>query len=541
MPNIHDTPQPFQMPPHVDHFQMIMMASTDAIYVKDLNLRYTIINPSGAQYFSRSPEEIIGKTDIDLFGEEVGQEIRDIDLYVMMQSAPFTYESTRDYTIGRRTVHTTKIPYRGADGEMVGLIGISRDITERKAMEESLLESEERFRQMFELSPDGIVVLDSESREILDCNSAYCEMNGYSHEELIGQSIDILRHDDLTQEQLDVISATGFNINEHAPTSESYTKLMREMGFLKFVTFHTRKDGSVFPVEISTTSIPRGGKPVVVGFDRDITERVRNDRERLEAGQLETALRKERELHDLKTKMMERVSHEFRTPLSLINTSSEFLVRYNERMTQEQRTERILMIRTQVGHLAKMLDGIASVVYDDLQQPPIRIEQVNIDKLCMALIDHAGGAVGMERSFEYVPAQAGQVVYTDEFSVSLILINLLSNAVKYSGSKSLIRVETDVRDEKLILKVKDHGVGMLSNEVGRIFEPFFRGSNFDERPGLGIGLTMVRNVINALEGTIEVESQAELGSTFIVTIPLQTTPEFHRESFATPANGIPFP
>ena len=139
-------------------------------------------------------------------------------------------------------------------------MGAGRDITRQRQMEEALRESEARFRELFEASPDAVLLIDTQDPRwpILDCNLAACEMNGYAREELIGQSIDILD------------SVPG-DLGERM----TYLERLQREGILHYETFHRRKDGVLFPVEVAARLIFLPGKKLVLGIDRDITERMR--------------------------------------------------------------------------------------------------------------------------------------------------------------------------------------------------------------------------------------------------------------------------
>lgn len=146
------------------------------------------------------------------------------------------------------------------------IVGNIRDITERKRAEESLQESEERFRRLFAASPDAILLLDPTDEEskwlIVDCNEVACQMNGYTREELIGQSIDFL------------------NAQPGAPSERNtYLQSISRNGVLRGESFHRHKDGHLFPIETSTSLIKVGGRELILGIDRDVSERKRAEAE----------------------------------------------------------------------------------------------------------------------------------------------------------------------------------------------------------------------------------------------------------------------
>lgn len=150
--------------------------------------------------------------------------------------------------------------------EIQGRVWSFRDISERKHAEEAQRQSELLFRALFEASPDAVMLIDphdpNDSGPIIDCNAVACVMNGYSREELIGHSIDILNT---------TLVSSAFNI--------TFLKRIRESGNLKFEAFHRHKNGTIFPIEVSTTLIKVGERELLMGIDRDITERKRMEEE----------------------------------------------------------------------------------------------------------------------------------------------------------------------------------------------------------------------------------------------------------------------
>ncbi|HEU0291761.1 MAG TPA: PAS domain S-box protein [Anaerolineales bacterium] len=142
-------------------------------------------------------------------------------------------------------------------GQVIQILGAVQDITERKRTEQALRETSEQFRTLFEASPEAIMLVDPHGDwPILDCNATAGSMNGYTRQELIGQTIDILT--------LSPGDAAG---------RLEYFEQVREAGILRYDDFHRRKDGSIFPIEVSTSIVTLGGREVILGIDRDITER----------------------------------------------------------------------------------------------------------------------------------------------------------------------------------------------------------------------------------------------------------------------------
>jgi signal transduction histidine kinase len=215
-------------------------------------------------------------------------------------------------------------------------------------------------------------------------------------------------------------------------------------------------------------------------------------------------------LHDLKAHMLQRISHEFRTPLATIVTSM-----YLAEREAEQRGERFEVMRKQIDRLLRMLDDVLTVLQNDSGAMVFRPKVVDIQVVvedAVSIQEMLSGRL-IELEFQVTTRSVSVDVHLFE----LILYNLVSNALKYSE----VAVEVRVRqmDAALELTVTDHGYGMAAADQAHIFETFYRGKNIQERPGLGLGLKLVQDAVLACGGTIDFVSAEGVGTTFTVWIP----------------------
>ena len=164
----------------------IMESTPDAVFVKDLNGRYMMVNPAAGKYVNRASDEVVGLTDTELFGPENGLILMDRDRQVIETGETQTYEFARPGGEGVNTYLTTKGPYRDANGRMLGVLGISRDITDRKRAEEEIRQSQQKLRMHFENTPLAVVEWDLDFR-VSAWNPSAERIFGYTREEAIGQ------------------------------------------------------------------------------------------------------------------------------------------------------------------------------------------------------------------------------------------------------------------------------------------------------------------------------------------------------------------
>jgi diguanylate cyclase (GGDEF)-like protein/PAS domain S-box-containing protein len=241
----------------------------DHIYFKDNESRFIKTSKTQAKALGVSdPAQLVGKSDFDFYPEEHARLFYEDEQLIIQTGNSINKEEVEiwpDRFPG--WAFTTKMPLRDPHGKIIGIFGISKDITARKQAEAAQEQSESLFRALFELSPDSIMLIDPHdpniSWPIIDCNVAACTMTGYLREDLIGKSIDTLN------------VTTGIQTEQNASV-----KQLREAGSLNhYETQRRRKNGDVFSVEISTSIIEIGNRELIIGIDRDITERKRNQEE----------------------------------------------------------------------------------------------------------------------------------------------------------------------------------------------------------------------------------------------------------------------
>ncbi|MBZ0279520.1 MAG: PAS domain-containing protein [Anaerolineae bacterium] len=248
-------------------------------------------------------------------------------------------------------------------------------------------------------------------------------------------------------------------------------------------------------------------------ISQDITARKKAEIEQREQEALRIALQKERELNQLKTSMMVRISHEFRTPLTIILTSGEMIAHYGDRMSPERRAEHHQKLVDQVNHLSRALDDIALVVRGTTHQADQPTQPFDMVALCqdIAATDPARITLHTKEDKLFVRGNPQQI--------HDVIMHLAANALTYSAIDSPVIMTLESQDGDALLRLQDSGIGIPAEELGRIFEPFFRGSNTEERRGLGLGLPIVKDIVELHRGKIEVESTLGKGTTVTIRLP----------------------
>lgn len=243
----------------------------------------------------------------------------------------------------------------------------------------------------------------------------------------------------------------------------------------------------------------------------DITERKRAE------VALQQALATERELSALKSGFVTNVSHEFRTPLTIILSMTDTLRLYRHKLAPEQIDQRLVRINEQVQLLKTMMDDVLSLERMQGRRTSFKPVPCDPDAVCLHLISEFQHQLETKSRLLYTCAPHIPKVALDERLWRQILHNLITNALKYSEQP--IAIHLAYSDSALVLTVHDQGRGIPDEDLKHLFQPFYRATNVGTIPGTGLGLSIAKESVELHRGSITVQSQVALGTTFTVTIP----------------------
>ncbi|KAM3100644.1 ATP-binding protein [Phormidesmis sp. 146-12] len=244
---------------------------------------------------------------------------------------------------------------------------------------------------------------------------------------------------------------------------------------------------------------------------------------------IQASLDKEREVHELKSRFVSVVSHEFRNPLNAILFSTELLERYGDQLTDAKKTTYLQRIQLSVRRMNQLLNEVLLVGETEAGKLQYKPKPIDLIQFCQDLIEELklSQVKPCTIQFEYKgisinPSENDiQLPYLDEKLLQHILTNLLSNAVKYSPQGESILIDLICNQENAIFRIQDHGIGIPESDQAQLFNSFHRASNVHGIPGTGLGLSIVKQCVDLHGGTIEVVSEVEKGTTFTVTLPLR--------------------
>lgn len=391
-------------------------------------------------------------------------------------------------------------------GERVQFCAFMRDISGRTAVEEALKQSEKRYRQVVENVSEGIVVL--QDGHVVFANPraerlAGCKP-GALHTLLFVAAVD-------EQDRAAFLDTLWRHATGLCDESRQVLRLQ------------TSAEAWVW-VEYSAVNIDWEGRPATLAFVNDITERKRAEDETL------AALRKARELNELKSKFIATTSHEFRTPLATILSSAELLRYYVDKMAPDERARVVGGIESAVNRMMQMLDDVLLIGQSDANRIEFSPKPLSLDEFCDQMAedartvarslksqDNTRGDVVVELRKVGLPAVAA----LDEKLLRHIVGNLLANAVKYSPEGGHVFFGVACRPREVEFTVADSGIGMSKEDLPRLFDTFYRASNVGRIAGTGLGLSIVKRSVSLHRGTVKVDSALGQGTRFVVTIPRQ--------------------
>lgn len=396
------------------------------------------------------------------------------------------------------------VPIRDAEGLVSHYLCVKEDVTKRIKFEDALKESEERYRQLFEASPDAIILADIETGMLIDANPVACSMLGYS--------INKIRT--LHQTQLHPARHKEF-------ATESFEKhvgiAIRKEDQLPIESVVLRSDGTEIPVEVLSNNITLNGRNILQGVFRDITERlqVRNA--------LMKAMEKAEASDKLKSAFLRNISHELRTPLNGIIGFSEMITQLDS--SDEDRIEFSRMIKKSSTRLINTING-----YMDISMIVSGLTEINkrsflLSKFINKIRKHVVASCesrNLRLDIVFNFPERNIEIMTDEDLLSKIFYHLTDNAVKFT-KKGSITVGYELKPGFHTFSVSDTGSGISEELLTVIFDVFRQADLSISRgyEGSGLGLSIARGFVKLLGGDLWVKSEINQGSTFWFTIPAE--------------------
>ncbi|MFT6138009.1 MAG: PAS domain S-box-containing protein, partial [Salibacteraceae bacterium] len=397
---------------------------------------------------------------------------------------------------------------RNVDGKIIGVIGVGQDISEMDTLRTTSEAIAKELRQFIETANAPIFGIDSNGM-VNEWNQTSEKITGFSKTEVLGQDLVAMYITSDYQTQVKEVLDNALKGEETAN--------------FEFPLF--AKNGKRVMVLLNSSSRRDVDGEIIgmLGVGQDIT--ILNEyKENLESKvkfrtqKLEESLEREKELGQLKNSFVSMASHEFRTPLTSIKTTSEIILRYGDKLSSEDINERLKKIKREVEDMTIMLEDILIIGKSDAQKLNYNPALLNIVSLITGIITEYQLSESENRSIDYIISSPVIMISADKKWIKHVVINLFSNATKYSEKVKPIEISIKQEQHGVSFCFMDYGIGISQEDIKLLFEPFHRGKNAQNISGTGLGLSVVQKAVELHNGKIEVESKLGKGSSFKVTL-----------------------
>ncbi len=410
-------------------------------------------------------------------------------------------------------------------------------------------QTEDVFNVLLGSVSEGVIIVDN-NQVIIEANESASKMFGYKIGQLINKPLNSLIPKDY-----------------HAKHGAHFKGFMKEnkkrrMGQGRDI-YGVKKNGTIFPLEAGLNPFNFNDKSYVMALIIDITFRKEQEKKiidlnskleleveqrteelktaiedlkvlNVELGEenqkrkkveeeIKIALKKEQELNELKTKFLSLVSHEFKTPLSGILTSTMLLGKYKLTEQQANRDKHLKTITDKVHYLNNILNDFLSVEKLERGEITYNPTSFKLSKVLDEVVYNANILLKDGQKINYPENINDLFLYQDEKIIELALSNLVHNAIKYSSENTIIDINIHQNKEETTFEVKDNGIGVPEKDQKNIFKRYFRAENALLSQGTGIGLNIVKSHLENLKGSIFFTSTENVGTTFTMKIPNKTT------------------
>lgn len=507
--------------------------------IKDAESRFLFLNSKACEMFDVNLDDVLGHTDHDFLPADEADRIQKVDAGVLATGEERRFEEEVTGPDGStRTLFTHKrrsfLP--GPGGKKPVVVVVISDITKLRHAEQVLRASEEHYRSLVELHPQTPWLADAQGN-VIEVGPGWQNASGREVGEALGRGWEKTLHPaDLpeviakwesavkTGASFDMIyrigSAKGryrWYRNRAAPRLDGNGGVVRWYGLLEDV--HDRQ----LALKALQSSERR------LRQHRDELEKIvlaRTAEVQEKNVELDRLLQHERGINALQRRFVGMISHEFRTPLAVIDGAAQRLTRTKAAATPQFLEGKALQIKGAVARMVELMESILAA--GRLETGTIAINKKAgslsaILRQCIASRAEISKSHTISHDLEALPA----LQMIDEGAIERVFSNLLSNAVKYSPAGSKIRVSGWKDGRRVLVSVSDSGIGMDADDLPKLFEPYFRARSATGIAGTGIGLNIVKEIVELHGGSISVQSLLGKGTTFTVELPFDEIRQQH--------------
>lgn len=408
------------------------------------------------------------------------------------------------------------------------VISYVNNITEQREFEAKIRQEKETAQTYLDIAGSMVIVVDQEANIQL-LNQKGEELLGIKEEVVTGLNwFDNFLPEEEQANIRNIFNSLMAKQGENVAYYENF--ILNKKGEKRLIWFHNRvlmdKLGEAIGIIISGVDITeqrqaeqllKESQLKLENYAAALESKVKERTMKLEESQqkLMTALSKEKELGELKSRFVTMASHEFRTPLSMILSSAELIEMYLEKKKYDKFKRNVNRIKSSVRNLTTILNDFLSI--EKLETGKISVQKTTVS--LVSFLDELQEEIQpiLKKNQRFlIEAETSETIKTDPTLLKNILLNLISNAIKYSPNSESVQLKISKEDHSIRFAVIDQGVGIPELEKSHMFTRFFRASNVENIQGTGLGLTIVKRYLDLLGGHIDFESKEGVGSTFYI-------------------------
>ena len=395
----------------------------------------------------------------------------------------------------------------------------------------SLIQSKRELQSILNSVQTGIIVIDTDTNRISNANLVASQLIEELQEKIVGnyasqyfETADILNQlfDDklafsrnfesylikVSGETIPILrSVSNINIGDQKLRIESFTDISER----KKHEISLKKANELLEQKVQDRT--EDLQILVHKLKKEVEERKKAEREILKM------LEREKELNELKSRFVSMVSHEFRTPLTVISSAAQIVERYREKLSEDEINQYLGRILKTVDLMSTLLENVIFIGRSDVHKVNYNPNPLNLQEFSRSLIQDMELSLNKKRVIIFNCNCDGLEFNVDEKLLHQILLNLLSNALKYSNEPNPVEFNLKADNDEAIFSIKDYGIGIPEDELENIFEQFFRAKNVGAISGTGLGMSVIMRSLDIMSGKIDIESRINEGSTFSITIP----------------------
>ncbi len=540
-------------------YRFIFENLNDGIALVDPEERFVFANPAADRIFGVETGRLAGKTLADFMTPETFEQMKELTR-LRRKGVSGRYRTEIIRPNGQKRIITfVAEPWCDEDGEFLGTLGIIHDDTDFIEIETALGRSEERYRLLIDTMNEGLLLIDTDNK-ITFVNSKVCEIAKCTETDLIGRSI--FEFVDEENRKILVKQSAKRRKGASEPYEVELTKGGDKMSALVSPQPIFDEEGRFHGTVVVLTDITKRKlmEQELQAYQNQLEEMVENRTKELKASnerlrkevverkRIEEALARERDLleqrvaertHELqaindeleqanrlKDEFLANMSHELRTPLNTVIGMTEALREGVFGKLNPEQLEAAVNIEKSGHHLLELINDILELTKIEAGKISLTMEEISVDSVCrasMRLVRNLAKEKHIDLSFTLSPDVS--IIRADLHGLKQILVNLLNNAVKFSpeGGAVGLKVEKSPEDRDVRFIVSDTGIGISKDDMTRLFKPFTQidGGYTRKYPGTGLGLSLVKRMVDLHGGTISVKSEPGKGSVFTVSLPLE--------------------